>query len=212
MQITADMLLRAYRHGIFPMAESADSDSLHWFDPEERGILPLEAFHLPRRLRRTLRGAGFDIRIDSDFRGTMLACATPAPGREDTWINATILDLYCTLHARGHAHSVECWQSGAMVGALYGVAIGGAFFGESMFSRARDASKVALAHLVARLVGGGFTLLDTQFVTEHLTQFGAVEIPREEYLQRLDSALAQAANWNAGPQPALLSTWLEARP
>lgn len=209
--VTAPMLLRAYANGLFPMAASATARELHWFDPEERGVLPLDGFHLPRRLARTARSDAFEIRIDSDFAGTMRRCAAPAPGREETWINDDILSLYAELHAMGHAHSVETWAEGEPVGGLYGVALGGAFFGESMFSRRRDASKVALVHLVARLALGGFVLLDTQFVTEHLMQFGAVEIPRDDYLQRLAAALPVPARWDVGAPAAVLEAWLAQR-
>ncbi|HZH26262.1 MAG TPA: leucyl/phenylalanyl-tRNA--protein transferase [Azospirillaceae bacterium] len=189
MDITPAILLNAYAHGIFPMAESAASDELHWFDPHLRGILPLDGFHVPRRLRRTVRRQVFEVRCDTAFRAVVEACGAPAPDRPETWINNRIVELYEGLFAMGQAHSVECWQAGELVGGLYGVALGGAFFGESMFSRATDASKVALVHLVARLVAGGYTLLDTQFVTEHLRQFGAIETPRRDYKARLASAL-----------------------
>lgn len=188
--LTADLLLQAYAHGLFPMGESRHDNRLYWVDPDLRGILPLDGFHVPRSLRRTIRRAPFEVSVDRDFRATVLACAEPAPGRPSTWINDAIVELYCELHARGHAHSVECRRDGALVGGLYGVSLGAAFFGESMFSRARDASKVALVHLVARLRRGGYRLLDTQFVTDHLAQFGAVEIPRALYHQRLQAALA----------------------
>ncbi len=190
LELTPDLLIRAYAAGVFPMAENADSTELLWFDPVMRGILPLDGFHLPKRLRRTVRAAPFEVSVDRDFRGVMRACAAPRPDRPNTWINGPILESYCQLHARGLAHSVECRQEGRLVGGLYGVALGGAFFGESMFSTKTDASKVALVHLVARLRAGGYTLLDTQFVTEHLELFGVVEIPRAEYLARLRQALA----------------------
>ena len=173
VEITADLMLRAYRHGLFPMAETRRGDRLYWLDPERRGILPLDRFHLPRRLARTVLSDAFAVTVDQDFAGTIAGCAHPAPGREDTWINPQIERLFGELHQLGHAHSVETRQDGHLVGGLYGVAIGGVFFGESMFSIARDASKVALVHLVARLRLGGFRLLDTQFVTAHLSQFGA---------------------------------------
>ncbi|MGB5093117.1 MAG: leucyl/phenylalanyl-tRNA--protein transferase [Parvibaculum sp.] len=194
-EITAEVLLRAYSYGVFPMAESRDDPELYWIDPEERGILPLDHFHLPRRLKRTIRNKPYDMRIDTAFRAVMEGCAAETPQREGTWINANILDLYTDLHAMGHAHSVEAWQGGKLVGGLYGVSLGGAFFGESMFSRATDASKIALAYLVARLIAGGFKLLDTQFVTGHLSQFGAIEIPRESYRHRLHKATALDADF-----------------
>lgn len=194
--LTPELLIRAYAGGVFPMAESADTDDLLWFDPPFRGILPLDGFHVPRRLRKTVRHFPFDVRTDSDFRGTMLACAAAAPDRPNTWINADILEAYCQLHAMGRAHSVECWQDGLLVGGLYGVSLGAAFFGESMFSRVTDASKVALVHLVARLRAGNYQLLDTQFLTEHLSQFGAREIPRHRYRAHLGKAVAQNASFH----------------
>lgn len=204
-EITPELLVRAYRGGFFPMAQSRDSDRLYWLDPELRGILPLDGFHLPRRLRRTVESGAFTVTADQDFPGVIAGCAAPAPGREETWINPQIEALFTELHRRGQAHSVESWQDGALVGGLYGVALGGAFFGESMFSRATDASKVALVHLVARLRLGGFRLLDTQFVTGHLTRFGAVEIPRERYKAMLAAALDAPAAWLAAPDPAALA-------
>lgn len=201
-EITADLLLRAYAAGIFPMAESAGSDELHWYDPTMRGILPLDRFHVPRSLRKTVRRGPFEVRADTAFRQVVEACGAPAPERESTWINGRIVDLYTELFRRGFAHSVECWREGRLVGGLYGVSLGGAFFGESMFSRETDASKVALVHLVARLVAGGYELLDTQFVTEHLTRFGAVEIPRREYRARLARAVQRTVRFpGAGGAP-----------
>lgn len=193
--LSADQLLDAYRHGLFPMADSRDSDRLFWMDPEERGIIPLDRFHVPRRLLRTVRSAVFQVSVDQDFPATIAACATPMPGREDTWINARIRQLYGELHRMGHAHSVECRQNGMLVGGLYGVSLGAAFFGESMFSFVTDASKVALVHLVARLRLGGYRLLDTQFVTAHLSRFGAIAVPRSEYRTLLSHALATDARW-----------------
>ena len=195
VQITPDLLLRAYRAGLFPMAESRRAGQLYWLDPEMRGILPLRGFHLPTRLARTVLSGGFRVTADAGFEATIALCAAPAPGREDSWINPEIEGLFTSLHHQGFAHSIEVWQGDALVGGLYGVALGGAFFGESMFSRARDASKVALVQLVARLRLGGFTLLDTQFITGHLSQFGAVEIPRARYRQRLNAALQEPARW-----------------
>lgn len=186
--IDSDVLLRAYAYGVFPMAEARDDPQLYWIDPERRGILPLNAFHLPKRLKRTVRSGKFRIRIDTAFRDVMLGCAQAASDREGTWINDRIVDLYGQLFARGHAHSVEAWQGPRLVGGLYGVSLGAAFFGESMFSREADASKVALVHLVARLIAGGYKLLDTQFVTSHLSQFGTIEISRDEYRIRLHEA------------------------
>jgi leucyl/phenylalanyl-tRNA--protein transferase len=210
LEITADLMLRAYRHGLFPMAETRRGDRLYWLDPERRGILPLDTFHLPRRLLRTVEAGLFQIDIDRDFAGTIAGCATPVPGRQDTWINPQIERLFGDLHRMGFAHSVECRQSGVLVGGLYGVALGGAFFGESMFSFVTDASKVALVHLVARLRLGGFTLLDTQFVTAHLAQFGAMEIPRDTYKLRLAAAVERPALWLPRPDPAVLAVEIRA--
>jgi leucyl/phenylalanyl-tRNA--protein transferase len=179
------------------MADARDDERTYLIDPEQRGVLPLEGFHLSRRLARTVRSDIFEVRIDTAFAEVVEACARPRPGRPDTWINAPIQRLYGELYGRGVAHSVETWRDGAMVGGLYGVSLGGAFFGESMFSEARDASKVALAHLAARLIAGGFVLLDTQFMTNHLAQFGAREIDRAQYRQRLATALAVEADFYA---------------
>jgi len=188
-ELTPELLLRAYRAGIFPMAESADDPELFWVDPKRRGILPLDGFHLSRRLRRVVRQDRFEIRVDSDFRGTLAGCAEATEKRPNTWINTEIVRLYGALFERDAAHSVEAWQDEQLVGGLYGVSIGGAFFGESMFSRVADASKVALVHLVALLRMGGFLLLDIQFVTPHLATFGAVEVPRAQYHRLLALAL-----------------------
>jgi leucyl/phenylalanyl-tRNA---protein transferase len=193
MMLTPELLLQAYAVGIFPMAEAAEERELFWVDPDQRGVLPLESFHLPRRLRRTLRQAPFEIRCDSAFEAVIRGCAEATSDRPKTWINEEIARLYVALHRRGTAHSVEAWRGGELVGGLYGVSLGAAFFGESMFSRFADASKIALCHLVARLKAGGYTLLDTQFVTEHLEQFGAIEIPRAEYRRRLAAALKERA-------------------
>lgn len=203
-EITPDLVLRAYRAGLFPMAERRDGDRLYWLDPELRGVQPLDAFHLPRRLARTVLADVFEVRCDSAFAEVMAGCAAPTPDRPETWINPEIERLFSALHLMGYAHSIECWQQGRLVGGLYGVALGGAFFGESMFSTVRDASKVALVHLVARLRLGGFRLLDTQFVTEHLARFGAVEIPRAEYRRRLLLALEAPARFLADPEPERL--------
>lgn len=198
-EITPDLLLRAYACGIFPMAEAADDPSIFWVDPEWRGIIPLEGFRVSSRLARTVRSDVFRVTVDAAFKQTISGCAEPQAGREDTWINRRIRDLYSALHAAGHCHSVEVWDGGNLVGGLYGVALGGAFFGESMFHRARDASKVALVHLVARLVAGGFVLLDTQYVTDHLRTFGAVEVPRDRYRVLLDDAIGIEADFFALP-------------
>ncbi len=210
VEITPELLVRAYRAGFFPMAEARDADRLYWLDPELRGVLPLDRFHLPRRLLRTVQGGEFSVTADQDFAGVIAGCAEPGPGRHDTWINPQIEQLFTELHRRGVAHSVESWQGERLVGGLYGVALGGAFFGESMFSRATDASKVALVHLVARLRLGGFTLLDTQFVTSHLTRFGAVEIPRDRYKRMLAAALEVRAQFFAAPEPDGLAREIQA--
>ena len=197
--LTPDILLRAYAAGIFPMAESAASTELRWYDPPIRALIPLdERFHLPKRLARTLRQRPFQVTLDRAFEDVMRGCATPAEGRETTWINSEIYRLYTALHRRGHAHSIEVWESEKLVGGLYGVSLGGAFFGESMFSRATDASKIALAHLVALLRDCGFSLLDTQFQTPHLERFGTFEITRSTYHQ----LLAAAINDKPDPFPA----------
>ncbi|OJT96504.1 MAG: leucyl/phenylalanyl-tRNA--protein transferase [Alphaproteobacteria bacterium 65-7] len=194
-RLTPELLLRAYADGLFPMAEKRDDPTLYWVSPDQRGVIPLDSFHVPRRLARTIRSGRFTVTADRCFTDVMRACAAPAPGREESWINDEILRLYTALHAGGHAHSLETWQEGELVGGLYGVRLGAAFFGESMFSRRTDASKVALAALVDGLKRGGFVLLDTQFITGHLARFGAVEIPREQYLLKLNDALSQDAIW-----------------
>ena len=198
-RLTPEIVLAAYAEGLFPMAEARDDPTLYWISPDARGVIPLDALHVPRRLARTIRSDRFTITTDTAFSRVIAACAEPAEGREDTWINPEIEALYTALHQRGHAHSIECWLADDLVGGLYGVNLGGAFFGESMFSRTRDASKVALAHLVARLRHGGFTLLDTQFITTHLASLGAREIPRETYLELLEDALSKPAYW---PEPS----------
>jgi leucyl/phenylalanyl-tRNA--protein transferase len=196
MQITPDIVLKAYATGIFPMSEGRDEPEMFWVDPGKRGILPLDEFHLSRRLRRTVRQSPFTIRIDSAFEQVMIACAAPASGRWTTWINNEIQELFTTLHHRGFAHSVEAWEGEELVGGLYGIALGAAFFGESMFSRRTDASKIVLVHLVARLQAASFVLLDTQFITDHLRQFGAVEISRAEYHSRLSLALSEYSDFS----------------
>ena len=194
-RLTPELVLRAYAEGLFPMAEARADPMLYWISPDARGIIPLDGFHVSHRLARTIRSGRFAVTADTAFREVLAACAAPAPGREETWINAEIFALYTALFERGHAHSLECWQDGKLAGGLYGVQMGAAFFGESMFSRARDASKVALAHLVARLRHGGFELLDTQFITSHLASLGAREISRRAYLARLKKAIAKPACW-----------------
>jgi leucyl/phenylalanyl-tRNA---protein transferase len=208
VEITAELMLRAYRHGLFPMAETRRGERLYWLDPDKRGVLPLERFHVPRRLARTVLSGPFEVSVDRDFAGVIGGCAASAPGREDTWINTQIERLFGELHGMGHAHSVETWHEGELVGGLYGVSIGGAFFGESMFSLVRDASKVALVHLVTRLRLGGYQLLDAQFVTAHLAQFGAEEVPRDEYKLRLAAALEAPAMFPVSAEPAVLDAEL----
>jgi leucyl/phenylalanyl-tRNA---protein transferase len=195
IRLTPAVLLRAYAAGVFPMAEAADDPELFWVDPTRRGIIPLDAFHIPRRLKRAVRRGPFEVRCDSDFASVMRGCAEASETRPSTWINAEIIRLYSALAAQGHAHSVECRHAGELIGGLYGVSLGGAFFGESMFSRVTDASKVALVHLVARLRLGRYRLLDTQFVTPHLSQFGAIEITRARYHRQLAEALRYSARF-----------------
>jgi len=188
-------LLSCYARGVFPMADAREDERVFLIDPERRGVIPLDGFHVSRRLARTVRAEPFEIRFNSAFRDVVQACAEAGEGRTETWINHPIEDLYVRLHELGHAHSVECWQDGLLVGGLYGVSLQAAFFGESMFSRRRDASKVALVHLIARLIEGHYRLLDAQFMTEHLTQFGAIEISRLDYHRRLALALAAQATF-----------------
>src|SRR5512140_2566071 len=198
-EITPEVLLRAYACGIFPMAESADDPSLFWVEPEMRGVIPLDGFRIASRLARTVRSDAFTVTADRAFKAVIAGCAAPQPGRDDTWINKRIRDLYIGLHEIGHAHSVEVWDNDELVGGLYGVSLGRAFFGESMFHRARDASKIALVHLVARLKAGGFRLLDTQYVTAHLSTFGAVEVPKRRYHRMLEEALIGDGDFAALP-------------
>jgi leucyl/phenylalanyl-tRNA--protein transferase len=187
--ITPEILLRAYSIGLFPMAEAADDPEIFWVDPEMRGILPLDAFHVSKSLQKTVRRKPFDIRFDTDFEGVIALCAQPADDRPSTWINETIRKLYRELHRMGHAHSVEAYDGDELVGGLYGVSLGAAFFGESMFSRRTDASKICLVHLVERMKAKGFVLLDTQFTTEHLKTFGAIDVPKDDYLKLLHAAV-----------------------
>ncbi len=195
LEITPDLLLQAYRIGVFPMGERRDDPKLHWLDPRLRAVLPLDRFHLPHRLARTVRSGRFAVSADTAFAEIVRACAEPRPEHPESWINEPIVDLYSQLHSRGHAHSIECRLGGQLVGGLYGVSVGAAFFGESMFSRERDASKVALVHLVARLIHGGFRLLDCQFMTEHLRSFGAIEVPREAFRLLLADAVDRPATF-----------------
>jgi leucyl/phenylalanyl-tRNA--protein transferase len=191
---TPEQLLQAYANGYFPMALSRDDPELYWFSPEERGVLPLERFHLPRGLKRAMKSCPYRVTVDTDFMAVIHACGAVTPTRRETWINSTIIELYGALFASGHAHSIEVWQEDALVGGLYGISLGGAFFGESMFSRAPDASKIALVHLVERLRAAGYTLLDTQYVNDHLKQFGVEAWPKEDYMTKLAKALRASPN------------------
>lgn len=197
--LTSDLLLRAYAMGIFPMARSRTDQRLYWIDPDQRGILPLNDFHIPRSLCKTMRRQIFELRVDTAFEAVMEGCAQTTSGRPDTWINDEIVRLFVELHHLGMAHSVETWREGRLVGGLYGLSLGGTFFGESMFSRETDASKVALVDLVARMKRAGYLLLDTQFVTDHLSRFGATEIPRHQYLKLLSGAVDMPAVFPRGP-------------
>ena len=205
VDITPEVLLKAYACGIFPMAESAEDPALHWIEPEKRGIIPLDDFHIPARLARTVRSDRFEVLVNRDFDAVLDGCAEPQPGRARTWINERIRTLYRRLYQIGHCHSVEAYENGQLAGGLYGVCLGRAFFGESMFHRTRDASKVALVHLVARLRAGRFRLLDTQFVTDHLKTFGAIEVTRRNYHNLLEAALVGDADFGALPIGAPLS-------
>jgi leucyl/phenylalanyl-tRNA--protein transferase len=199
IEITPDVLLKAYACGIFPMAESADDPALYWIEPEMRGIIPLETFHVPARLARTVRTTPLEVFINRNFEAVVSGCAEPKRDRARTWINARIRRIYRALHAHGHCHSVEVYDGDELVGGLYGVSLGRAFFGESMFHRTRDASKIALVHLIARLKAGGYRLLDTQFVTDHLRSFGAVEVPKRRYHRLLEEALHGEADFSSLP-------------
>jgi leucyl/phenylalanyl-tRNA--protein transferase len=197
-------LLECYRRGVFPMADSRDDPRLFLVDPDQRGVLPLDRIHVPRSLRKTILSEPYEVRIDTAFTRVVELCAEPGPGRENTWINTPILNLYSALHRAGHAHSIECWRDGELVGGLYGVSVQAAFFGESMFSRATDASKVALMYLCARLIRGGYRLLDTQFTTPHLMRFGVEEVDRDDFHERLESAMEADASFGDAswkPQP-----------
>lgn len=203
--ITPEILLRAYAMGIFPMAQSREDDEIHWVDPRRRGIIPLDGFHISRSLARAIRRGDYQIRADTDFAGVVAACAE----RAETWINAPIFDLYQTLHHAGFAHSLELWEGKRLMGGVYGVMLGGAFFGESMFSRRRDASKIVLAWLVHRLRAGGVQLFDTQFLTPHLASLGGIEVPRAVYHRKLHAALSAQASFapkGYAPQPSLISS------
>jgi len=206
--ITPEILLRAYAAGLFPMAEDADDEDLRWYDPARRGVFPLEGFKISKSLAKTIRAGGLEIRIDTDFFGVLAGCAESAPGREKTWINRRIAELYGALFAHGFVHTIEAWREQNLVGGLYGVTLGGAFFGESMFHRATDASKICLTYLVARLRRGGFSLLDTQYITPHLQSLGAVEISRAAYRRRLRAALHAPGDFLALPRDASAETVL----
>lgn len=213
IEITPQVLLKAYSCGIFPMAESAYDAALYWIEPQHRGILPLDSVHVPRRLQRTVRNSPYQVMVDTEFDGVIEGCAASRPGRRSTWINSRIRQLYRELFELGHCHTVEVWDGRRLVGGLYGVALGGAFFGESMFSRERDVSKVALVHLCGRLIAGGFVLLDTQFVTDHLRQFGTIEVGREEFQLRLEEAIKVPANFHTLPfavSPEQILSFIEA--
>jgi len=208
-RFTPELLLRAYAAGIFPMAESRDDPSVFWVDPQVRGVFPLKTFHVPRSLRKVVRRGDFEVRCDTAFDDVVIACATTTEQRQETWINGEIQQAYGDLHRRGFAHSVEGWLEGDLVGGLYGVSLGSAFFGESMFSHCTNASKVALVHLVARLKMGGYRLLDTQFVTEHLRQFGAQELPSRIYQEQLEEAINYQAVFLQNPDSGKYSEGLE---
>ncbi len=209
-ELTPELLLRAYAAGIFPMAESRDDPGIFWVDPQVRGAMPLETFHAPRRLKKTIRSGAFEVRCDTAFAEVLKLCGESRDNRAETWINPMIENAVLKLSDMGFAHSVETWRDGKLVGGLYGIALGGAFFGESMFSRFRDASKVAMVHLVARLRMGGFTLLDVQFLTDHLRQFGALEIPARQYLESLNDALQVQGVFFSDASPSEVSGALDA--
>ena len=208
-EITPDLLLKAYSIGVFPMAEDHDDPEIFWVDPRMRGILPLDRFHVPRRLRRTVRSSIYKITVNADFNAVIEGCAKTVNDRPQTWINTKIIDLYTSLHYMGYAHSLECWRNGELAGGLYGVILGGVFFGESMFSRQRDASKVALVHLIYRMHAGNFAFVDTQFITKHLSQFGAIEIPRQEYIDMLKKGLKLPSNFEAPISKQIIESVLQ---
>ncbi|MBB4658488.1 leucyl/phenylalanyl-tRNA--protein transferase [Parvularcula dongshanensis] len=209
VRLTSDLLLQAYRIGYFPMGEDRYAREVFWVRPDVRGVLPIRGIHIPRRLRRTVRRDLFEIRVDTAFRAVMEGCAAPQTEREQTWINGEILDAYCQLHTLGYAHSVEAWLDDVLVGGLYGVSLGGAFFGESMFSVVTDASKVCLVHLAGRLSAGGYGLLDTQFTTDHLRRFGVEDVPADDYARRLEAALRIEGDFAALPPQVSGSTILQ---
>lgn len=211
--LTPELILEAYRHGLFPMAHSAAARTVQWVCPDQRGLLPIDTLHIPRRLLKTLKQTPFDIRIDTAFEELITRCGKATEDRPETWINDEIKAVFCRLHETGHAHSVEVWDNDRLIGGLYGLHIGSVFFGESMFSRTRDASKIALVHLAARLWCGGFTLLDTQFINNHLKQFGAYETPHEEYMTELEDALEITADFKLEglTQTEILNRYLDGR-
>jgi leucyl/phenylalanyl-tRNA--protein transferase len=194
-RIPTDLLLKAYASGVFPMAESAADPEVFWVRPETRGIIPLDAFHVPKSLAKAIRQGRFTVTFDADFEGVIDGCAQTGDARRNTWINGPIREAYVELYRRGHCHSVEAWRDGQLAGGIYGVSLGRAFFGESMFSRERDASKICLVHLVKRLNEQHFALLDTQFTTDHLKRFGAVDVPRRKYEKLLEKALVGEAQF-----------------
>ncbi len=204
--LTPELLLCAYANGIFPMADDRDDPVIQWIDPHHRGIIPLDRYHVPKSLKKVIRQQRFDIRANTAFEAVIKSCAECRPDRPRTWLNDELIELYCTLHDKQYAHSVECWMDDRLVGGVYGLSLGGAFFGESMFSRARDASKVALINLIERLRDGGYCLLDTQFVTDHLKRFGATQIPRDAYIRRLREALLIEARFHSDGGEIVSST------
>ncbi len=204
--LTPELLLCAYANGIFPMADDRDDPVIQWIDPHHRGIIPLDRYHISRSLKRVIRQQRFELRANTAFEAVIKSCAECRPDRPRTWLNDQLIELYCTLHDRHYAHSVECWSDDRLVGGVYGLSLGGAFFGESMFSRARDASKVALASLIERLKQGDYRLLDTQFVTDHLKRFGAIQIPRDAYIRRLREALLVEARFHSDAGEIVSST------
>lgn len=207
-ELTPDVLLKAYAMGVFPMAEDRNDPELFWVDPRMRGVIRLDRFHVPRRLRRTVRKGIYEVTFDRAFEEVIECCANSTEGRPRTWINDRIIELYTILHHKGYGHSVECWQDGELVGGLYGISLGAVYFGESMFSRANDASKVALVHLVAALLAGGYQMIDTQFITQHLARFGAIEIPRNEYRKLLEETISEPATFVPNPGRDLIETVL----
>ncbi len=208
-KLSPEILVRAYAAGVFPMSESRDDPTIFWVDPKLRGVMPLDQFHVARSLKKVVRRGDFEVTANRDFNAVIDQCARPRPGHNETWINDEIIRAYTEMHEMGLAHSVECWHEGELVGGLYGISLRGAFFGESMFSTRANASKVALVHLVARLRLGGYALLDTQFLTEHLKSFGAIEISGREYLERLERAMGVDGTFATDVDDELLREMLE---